>query len=31
MEHPNLLRSDKDMLKTYCQIFEVDWNLNKEG
>jgi hypothetical protein len=31
LEHPSLLKSDKDMLKTYCQIFELDWTLNKEG
>lgn len=25
MDHPNLAKSDKDMLDTYCKIFEVDW------
>ncbi len=25
MEHPNLLRSDKDQLELYCRMFELDW------
>lgn len=25
MDHPSLLKSDKDMLDSYCKIFEVDW------
>ena len=25
MEHPNLLKSDKAMIETYCKIFELDW------
>lgn len=25
MEHPNLLKSDSDMLNTYCKMFELDW------
>lgn len=25
MEHPNLLKSDKQILDTYCKMFELDW------
>jgi hypothetical protein len=25
MEHPNLLKSDKAHLTSYCKIFELDW------
>jgi hypothetical protein len=29
MEHPNLLKSDKDMLDSYCRMFELDWRGDK--
>lgn len=25
VEHPNLLRSDKELIQNYCKIFELDW------
>ena len=25
MEHPNLLKSDKDQMDLYCRMFELDW------
>jgi len=25
MEHPNLARSDRETLDTYCKMFELDW------
>jgi len=28
MEHPNLARSDRETLSTYCKIFELDWRLD---
>ena len=31
IEHPNLQRADKDMLLTYCKMFELDWTREKEG
>lgn len=25
LEHPNLLKSDRDLVETYCRMFELDW------
>ena len=29
MEHPNLHKSDRDLLDTYCKLFELDWRGDK--
>lgn len=31
MEHPNLLKSDRDTLDCYCRMFELDWKDQKEA
>lgn len=31
MEHPNLLRSDRDQMNLYTRMFEVDWRGDKDG
>lgn len=30
MEHPNLANSDKNLLDTYCYLFELDWRGDRE-
>lgn len=29
VDHPNLLRSDKDLVTSYCKLFELDWKGDK--
>ena len=29
VEHPNAQQSDKDLLNTYCKLFELDWKGEK--
>lgn len=29
MEHPNLAKTDKDSLDTYCKMFELDWRQDR--
>jgi len=29
IEHPNAQQSDKDLLNTYCKLFELDWKGEK--
>ena len=29
MEHPNLARSDRSTMETYCTLFELDWKGDK--
>ena len=29
MEHPNLLKSDRDQLDLYCKMFELDWRADR--
>jgi hypothetical protein len=30
MEHPNLANSDKNLIDTYCYLFELDWRGDRE-
>ena len=30
MEHPNLSQSDHQLVKTYCQMFELDWRGDRD-